>query len=185
MFIGEFSPTVFFKTCALAILTSLPIVYYLSQYYGHEKPFPNCWISKCAQHYPEFVFFRIATIPGALLMMLGWLTNHFYLKSICKEAAFRIEKYLPEIPLIVGLMGGMLLMGSTATIDTGVMKGAWHNFCASKFFTVTLIALVYNTFLYTVVHFNIDKVKTINLYFKWVLVALIGVQLYIARVYTG
>jgi hypothetical protein len=35
MFIGEFSPAVFFKTCAYAISVTLPIIYYISQWYEH------------------------------------------------------------------------------------------------------------------------------------------------------
>jgi hypothetical protein len=90
MFIGEFAPSVFFKTCSTTIALTILLIYYQSQIYGHEKPFPNCWISKCAQHYPEFVTFRIATVSGAVLIVLGWLTNHFYIKSICREAVLRI-----------------------------------------------------------------------------------------------
>ena len=90
MFIGEFSPSIFFRVCAYVIMPTLPLIYYISQWYGHEPPFPKCWISDCAGHYPEFVFFRIATISGSVLVILGWLTNHFYLKSISREAAFRI-----------------------------------------------------------------------------------------------
>lgn len=113
-------------------------------------------------------------------MVLGWLTNHFYLKSISREAAFRIEKYLPEIPLILGMMGGMLLMGSTANIDTGKRNGKWHTFCASKFFLLTLVALLYNTVLYWIVHSKIGKVNVSNLYFKLALVGALLLQLYIS-----
>jgi hypothetical protein len=116
-------------------------------------------------------------------VILGWLTNHFYLKSISREAAFRIEKYYPEIPLIMGLMGGMLLMGSTANLDTGKRNGKWHTFCASKFFLFTLVALLYNTVLYCIVHSKIRKVSLPNLYFKLALVAALLIQLYISLEY--
>ncbi len=77
--IGSFKASLFFKICTYVIIPTLFIIYWISQAYGHEPPFPNCWISKCAQHYPEFVFFRTATISGSVLMMLGWATNYFYL----------------------------------------------------------------------------------------------------------
>lgn len=126
MFIGEFSSSLFFKVGTMIIIPTLFIIYWISQYYGHEPPFPNCWISKVAQHYPEFVFFRFATISGAVFMILGWLTNHFYLLSVAKEQAFNVRKYYPELTVVLGLMGSMLLMGNTATIDTGKMNEKWH-----------------------------------------------------------
>lgn len=183
MFIGEFSPSLFFKICSYTIAGTLPLIYLISQWYGHEKPFPDCWISGCAGHYPEFIFFRIATISGSVLVILGWLTNHFYLKSISREAAFRIETYHPEIPLLMGMIGGMLLMGSTANIDTGKRNGKWHTFCASRFFIFTLLALIYNTVLYYIVHSKIGKVSTSNLYFKIALAAAMVLQLYVSLEY--
>lgn len=95
MILREFSPSIFFKLAFYLIVITLVIIYSLSQYLGHEKPFPHCWISDCADHFPEFVFFRIATISGSVLGILGWITNHFYIKSICKESDFRIEPYHP------------------------------------------------------------------------------------------
>lgn len=183
MFIGEFSPGLFFKLVSTAIGVTLPIIYYIAQYYGHEPPFPKCWISDCAKHYPEFVFFRISTISGGVLIVLGWLTNHFYLKSICKEAAFRLDKYLPQIPLILGMIGGMMLMGSTANLDTGKQSSNWHTFCASRFFLFTVLALIFNTVLYYIVHSKIGKVRTANLYFKLVMLGAIVLQLYISATY--
>ena len=95
MIIGRFNASIFFNVAAVIIIPTLFIIYWISQYYGHEKPFPHCWISKVAQHYPEFVFFRIATISGAVLVILGWFTNHFYLRTICDEKVFNIKKYHP------------------------------------------------------------------------------------------
>jgi hypothetical protein len=82
--------------------------------------------------------------------------------------------------MILGIMGGMLLMGSTANIDTGKRNGKWHTFCASKFFIFTLVALLYNTVIYSIVHFKIGKVSTKNLYFKIALAAAMVLQLYIS-----
>lgn len=183
MFLGEFSPSIFFKAAAYGIIPTLFIIYWISQELGHEPPFPQCWISDCAGHYPEFVFFRIATISGSVMVILGWLTNHFYLKSICQEAAFRLDSYYPQIPLILGMMGGMLLMGSTANLDTGKRHPKWHTFCASHFFIFTLIALIYNTVVYFLVQRKVKTVSVSNLYFKIALVAAIFVQLYISSAY--
>ena len=81
---GTFSPSIFFLTGTAIIIPTLFIIYEISQYYGHEEPFPHCWISKVAQHYPEYVFFRFATIPGGALLVLGWLSNYFYLLSLAR-----------------------------------------------------------------------------------------------------
>ena len=60
--------------------------------------------------------------------------------------------------MVMGIIGGMLLMGSTANLDTGRTHPKWHTFCASKFFIFTLLALIYNTVLYSIVHSKIGKV---------------------------
>ena len=86
-----------------------------------------------ARHYPEFVIFRTATISGSVLSALGWFTNHFYLKSIAYEKVININKYKPQVILVIGLMGSFLLMGSTANIDTGKQNMKWHTACASSF----------------------------------------------------
>jgi hypothetical protein len=86
--------------------------------------------------------------------------------------------------MVVGIMGGLLLMGSTANIDTGVMNGKWHNFCAAQFFFVTLVALIYNTFILWVIHSKVGKVNVPNLYVKTILAVAILVQLYINFTYS-
>lgn len=183
MFIGEFAPSLFFKICSYVIIATLFIIYYLSQLLGHEKPFPNCWISDCAGHYPEFVFFRVATISGSVLVMLGWMTNHFYLKSISREAAFRVEVYRPEIAMVMGMIGAMLLMGSTANLDTGKRHPKWHSFCASHFFIFTVGAQIYNTVVYLLVRSKIGKISKENNYFKIILLVLMVVQLLVSIKY--
>ena len=120
--VGSFPCSIFFKVSTYTIIPTLFIIYWISQIYHHEKPFPNCWISKVAQHYPEFIFFRFATISGSVLVALGWFTNYFYLESICHEKAFNINKYYPQVTVVFGLIGCIFLMGNTATIDTGKMN---------------------------------------------------------------
>jgi hypothetical protein len=164
----------------ICINITLPLIYWISQLYKHEKPFPHCWISDCAGHYPEFVFFRISTISGSALIALGWMTNHFYLRSIAKENAFNIAKYHPEISMILGLIGSMLLMGSTANIDTGKSNGKWHTFCASNFFVFTILAQIYNTVIFWIVSQKIQAVNKNNLYLKLFVLALLAIQLIIA-----
>lgn len=75
-----------------------------------------------AQHYPEYLFFRTGTITGAALLILGWMTNYFFLQTVSREHGINLKKYYPQIPLILGIAGGLLLMGNTATIDTGTMN---------------------------------------------------------------
>jgi hypothetical protein len=83
----------------------------------------------------------------------------------------------------MGIMGGMLLMGSTANLDTGKRHPKWHTFCASKFFIFTLLALIYNTVLYCIVYSKIKTVSLTNIYLKLALVAAILIQLFISLEY--
>ena len=77
----------------------------------------------------------------------------------------------------------MLLMGSTANLDTGIRNGKWHTFCASRFFIFTLFAQIYNTVLCGIVYSKIKTISRTNLYVKYVLVLSYFVQLYISLKY--
>ena len=52
MFVGAFSASIFFKVSAFGVLLSLFIIYWQSQYYDQEPPFPKQYISGVARHYP-------------------------------------------------------------------------------------------------------------------------------------
>ena len=78
--------------------------------------------------------------------------------------------------MVLGIMGQLLLMGNTATIDTGRMNTKWHVTCASSFFVFTLIAQAYNTFICTILHQKTGTLSRPNLYFKYLLTALLVVQ---------
>jgi hypothetical protein len=122
MFKGAFPASIFYMIGGSCAILSIVVIYWQSQYYHQEPPFPHQWISKVAQHYPEFVVFRTTTISGAVLIILGWMTNHFFLQTFCREHGINLKKYYAQIPLILGIIGGLLLMGNTATIDTGLMN---------------------------------------------------------------
>lgn len=148
---GQFSAGIFFKTISYLVLITLVVIYAVAVELGQEPPIPKTYISSCAGHYPNFIIFRITTISGSVLIILGWFVNHFFIRSLCLEQGFRIKKYRPEISLILGEMGGVGLMGSTANIDTGIRNGTWHQHCAAVFFLFTTLAIFYNTFIYWVV----------------------------------
>lgn len=112
-------------------------------------------------------------------MLLGWFANHFYLKTIAREKVFRIEKYRPEVSLIMGIISALFLMGSTANIDTGVRSGVWHRYCASRFFIFAILAQLYNLVVCWIIHSKIGKINLINLYFKSFLFVLQVVQIII------
>lgn len=80
-------------------------------------------------------------------------------------------------------MGCFLLMGSTATIDTGKMNNDWHVSCASSFFIFTLAAQFLNTIVSWVVYTKIGALNKWVLYFKTFLIGLLVLQLYISTVY--
>ena len=82
--------------------------------------------------------------------------------------------------MILGLIGSMLLMGSTANIDTGKVNGKWHGFCASNFFVFTILAQIYNTVIFWIVSEKIQTVSKNNLYLKFFVLGLLIVQLLVA-----
>lgn len=180
---GEFSPSVFFKTSSYLLVGSLVAIYLIAVELGHEPPIPKTYISECAGHYPEFIIFRISTISGSVLTLLGWLTNHFFLKSLARERAFRIEQYRPEVAMILGLMGSMALMGSTANIDTGIRNGHWHQRCAASFFLLTSLAIAYNTFLNWLAYEKMRAISGTNMLVKGLLLLLLLIQMAISWKY--
>lgn len=125
----------------------------------------------------------MAAIPGPVLVILGWLTNYFYLNTICKDKSFNLSIYFPAIPTIMGIMGAMLLMGSTATIDTGKMNDKWHDNLSTQFFVVTFLALIYNTVINWIIYIRIKTLKLPNLIFKTFVIGMLCVQLYISSRY--
>ena len=48
------------------------------------------------------------------------------LKTVSVEYGINLGKYHAKIPLITGMMGGLLLTLNTATIDTGHMNEQLH-----------------------------------------------------------
>ena len=82
MILGVFSPSIYFQVSAIGTGIIIIFIYMINQHLHHDPPFPNCWISDIAGHYPEYIFFRTATISGSTLLALGWLANHFYIRNL-------------------------------------------------------------------------------------------------------
>jgi hypothetical protein len=82
MILGQYSPSLYFRISSIVLAATLIVIYWISQYYGHDEPFPKSQISSVANHYPEYIFFRTATISGSFLFVLGWITNYYYLQTI-------------------------------------------------------------------------------------------------------
>jgi hypothetical protein len=113
-----------------------------------------------------------------VLTTLGWLTNHFFLKSAAREKVFRIEVYHPEVGMILGMMGSLCLMGSTANIDTGVRNGKWHQRCAASFFLLTTLAIAYNTFISWIAYSKMAAITRKSMAIKVALMFVLAVQMY-------
>jgi len=79
------------------------------------------------------------------------------------------------------MMGSMGLMGSTASIDTGIRNQHWHTRCASTFFVFTFIAQTYNTIICCIVRYKIKTISLTNVYMKLILLALNLIQFYISN----
>jgi len=74
-------------------------------------------------------------------------------------------------------MGSLLLMGNTATIDTGKMNTKWHTTCATQFFYFTLSAQIYNTVIYWLIYMEIKTLNFYNILYKTFIMALLAAQL--------
>jgi hypothetical protein len=91
---------------------------------------------------------------------------------------------MPNVSLILGIMGGMCLMGSTANIDTGIHpKNKWHTSCAISFFVLTILAAFYNTFINIILYLNGKIISKWSFYSKIVYLILSLIQIYISAVY--
>ena len=73
-------------------------------------------------------------------------------------------------------MGGLLLMGNTASIDTGIMNTKLHVFCASRFFMVTFVAQIYNIVICAYLCSKTNAISKWNLYLKYFILFMILVQ---------
>jgi hypothetical protein len=99
------------------------------------------------------------------------------LQTIAAEQGIDLKKYRTWIPLLMGTLGGMFLMGNTASIDTGFQKLELHMFCARYFFLLTILAQLYNTAVYASLSKLISAIRKENLYLKYLIVALLVLQI--------
>jgi hypothetical protein len=160
---------------------SVVSIYYIAISLGHEEPLPHTWISKCAQHYPEYLIFRTATISGAVLMIMSYFINHFVILQRAYEKVFNVRKYHPEIILIFGIMGAVFLTGSTALIDTGKMNEHMHVFCAGNFFAWTLLANFYNGILGVILYRKANMGSLTTVVLKIVMLVALIIQVYLSQ----
>ena len=99
------------------------------------------------------------------------------LQTVAIEYGINLRKYNPKIPLVTGLMGGLLLMVNTATIDTGHMNETLHEWCAASFFIITFFSQVYNTVIIVDLQNKTKAFSQRNVYFKYAILGALSVQL--------
>ena len=160
MFLGSWNAGLIPFAAFLISSGSIIACYVISQIYHHEEPFPDTWISATADHYPEFVVFRVGTISGSVLLALSNFIIYYWVMTLAHESTFDIGKYRPQIGAVFGIGGALFLMGSTANLDTGKQNGDWHVFCAGNFFAWTIFSGWYHTFLSWALYSN---TKTVSL----------------------
>lgn len=95
-----------------------------------------------------------------------------------QDKNFKVNRYFPVVTVILGIMGAIGLMGSTANLDTGEDREIWHTTCASIFFVFTALAIYYNSFIATVLYSH-KVVSKVSYYKKVVLMILITIQVYL------
>jgi hypothetical protein len=82
--------------------------------------------------------------------------------------------------LVIGILGSIALMGSTALIDTGHQNMTWHQHCAATFFVLTIIAQLYNTVIYSMLWYKNKFGNVILVYTKIVIAILFIIQIYLS-----
>ncbi len=179
MFLGNFTATLFPLIAFASGTSSIIICYYLSQYFHHEKPFPETWISATADHYPEYIVFRIGTISGSVFLILSHTMSYFWICQTSRDHVFNIRKYNPGVGTVMGIAGSLFLMGSTATLDTGKHNTHWHVFCAGNFFIWNILSLWYYTVMCVVLYQKTKAGGRVPTILKVVLSLLIVYQAYL------
>lgn len=178
--LGSFSAGLIPKAAFWIATASIWLCYIIAVHLGQEPPFPHCWISGTAGHYPTYIIFRLGTISGSTLLILSWLINHFWVRQVSELANFKVLRFLPQIGLIFGIMGALGLMGSTANIDTGTHNSRWHTTCASIFFIGAGLSSTYNTFVATAMcYYGVISKK--DYLPKLILTVLLFIQVYISN----
>lgn len=76
-------------------------------------------------------------------------------------------------------MGSILLMISTACLDTGYRSGSLHVHCASSFFVLSFFAILYNTVLYWLVYYHTQALNKTLLILKTVIAVFLIIQVII------
>lgn len=113
--------------------------------------------------------FRIGTIANAVLIIMGWFINYFWTMTIGYESGKIdiVKRTRPKSVLVMGVLSGLSLMGSTSLLDTGKTNGNLHVFFAMNAFLWAIIANFHNTYIaYVLVKNHIKGMTKISLYCK-------------------
>jgi hypothetical protein len=84
MIVGKFPASIFPIVGSLSAMISIVVCYEIAVSKGHEEKWPHTYISNTARHYPEFIYFRIATISGAVMTIFSFFVNYFWQLSISR-----------------------------------------------------------------------------------------------------
>jgi hypothetical protein len=178
MIVGVFPPSVFPIVGSLTAVIAVIACYYIAVKNGDEPPWPHSYISNTTRHYPEYIYFRIGTIAGAVFNILTYFVNYFWQHQLCREAMINVRKFHTKIPLLTGTIGILFLFVSTATIDTGRMDDNLHVHSAGLFFIFTVVACLLNTLVCWLINSASDtkKISSLSMDLKIVLCVLLLIQ---------
>ncbi|KAL4507254.1 hypothetical protein ABPG72_002047 [Tetrahymena utriculariae] len=132
--------------------------YIAAQIQGSEPPFPHASISSNANHFPQYIVFRITEQGSSLFIIFIWLIEYVWIRQKAQENG--VTLIFPVLQAILGTISGILFIFSTATIDTGKMNGHLHVHCATGFFVTLMINFLLN--FITFVQFKCKNEMIIN-----------------------
>ncbi|KAL4460295.1 hypothetical protein ABPG74_000046 [Tetrahymena malaccensis] len=118
------------------------VSYIAAQIQGSEPPFPQASITSNANHFPQYIVFRITEEGSALFIIFIWLIEYVWIKQKAQETG--VTLIFPILQAILGIISGILFIFSTATIDTGDMNSHLHQKCATGFFVTLMINFLLN-----------------------------------------
>jgi hypothetical protein len=84
MILGKFPSAVFPIVGSITAVIAIIVCYYIAVKKGHEERWPHTYISNTAKHYPEYIYFRIGTISGAVMSILAYFVNYFWQLTISR-----------------------------------------------------------------------------------------------------
>lgn len=144
---------VFLLPIAASVLAGLTIIicYVIAVQNGDVEPFPDTDITHCAKYAPESFIFRVGIIPACVLLMVGYLLMHQWVRGqeLINDGHTPRRKCcisLTSIACLCGSAGAVFLIVSSAVIEPDDTPWTLHIAFAIAFFVCSAVSQLLITF---------------------------------------